>query len=81
MLLAVQHYYIRNGKDVEPEIMKQLIQEIMPAPMNLPQNGDGKVNNKKVKPFMNEKQIDDAVQEAIRKDADVSGRPLARRRE
>ncbi|CAF3603065.1 unnamed protein product [Adineta steineri] len=67
VLLAVQHYYVIHGKDVEPEKMKEIVQELMPAPQNV---GDGKANNKKIKPFLNEKQIDETVQNAIHKDAD-----------
>ena len=56
ILLAVQHYYIMYGKDVEPEKMKQLILEIMPA-----SSGN-----------LSDKEIEASVQVAIQKDADVS---------
>ncbi len=73
ILLAVQHYYVIHGKDVEPEKMKQIVQEVLPAPYTtgVP-NGDGKSSNKKIKPIMTEKQIDDIVRSAVDKDADVS---------
>jgi len=75
ILLAVQHYYIMHGKDVESDKMKQIIQDLMPAPQSPSQNGDGKAANKqKIKPFMDEKQIDQAVLSAIQKDDDVSPR-------
>ncbi|CAF1669087.1 unnamed protein product, partial [Adineta ricciae] len=69
ILLAVQHYYIMYGKDVEQEKMKQIILELMPAPQTNLLNNDGK-GNKKIKPFMTEKEIDTSVQAAIEKDAD-----------
>ncbi len=73
ILLAVQHYYIVYGKDVEPDKMKQIVQEVLPAPYTTSvQNGDGKAGNKKIKPIMTEKQIDDIVRSAIDKDAEVS---------
>jgi hypothetical protein len=75
ILLAVQHYYIVYGKDVELDKMKQIVQDLLPAPYITPppsQNGDGKAPNKKIKPIMNEKQIDDIVRNAVQKDADVS---------
>ena len=73
ILLAVQHYYITYGKDVELDKMKQIIQDLLPAPYtNSGQNGDGKSGNKKIKPVLNEKQIDDIVRNAVQKDADVS---------
>jgi hypothetical protein len=55
--------------------MKQIVQEVLPAPFTtgVP-NGDGKTANKKIKPLMTEKQIDDIVRGAIDKDADVSKR-------
>ncbi len=73
ILLAVQHYYIVYGKDVELDKMKQIVQELLPAPYTTaPQNGDGKSVNKKIKPLMSEKQIDDIVRSAVQKDDDVS---------
>jgi len=73
ILLAVQHYYIVYGKDVELDKMKQIVQELLPAPYtSVQQNGDGKSANKKIKPLMSEKQIDDIVRNAVQKDADVS---------
>ncbi len=73
ILLAVQHYYIIYGKDVELDKMKQIVQELLPTPYtSSPQNGDGKAANKKLKPIMTEKQIDDIVRNAVQKDADVS---------
>jgi hypothetical protein len=55
--------------------MKQIVQEVLPAPYTtgMP-NGDGKSANKKIKPIMTEKQIDDIVRSAVDKDADVSQR-------
>jgi hypothetical protein len=75
ILLAVQHYYIVYGKDVEPDKMKQIVQEVLPAPYTTSvQNGDGKAGNKKIKPIMTEKQIDDIVRSAIDKDAEVKSK-------
>ena len=73
VLLAVQHYYIIYGKDVELDKMKQIVQDVLPAPYTtgMP-NGDGKPDAKKMKPILNEKQIDDIVRSAVDKDADVS---------
>ena len=73
VLLAVQHYYITFGKDVEEDKMKAVVQELLPAPFTNPvQNGDGKGSNKKIKPLMSEKQIDEIVRSAVLKDVDVS---------
>ena len=73
ILLAVQHYYIIYGKDVELDKMKQIVQDVLPAPYTTGvQNGDGKSDGKKLKPIMTEKQIDDIVRGAADKDADVS---------
>ncbi len=52
--------------------MKQIIQELLPAPYAAAQNGDGKAASKKIKPILTEKQIDAMVQSAVQKDADVS---------
>jgi sugar phosphate isomerase/epimerase len=73
VLLAVQHYYVIHGKDVEPDKMKQIIQDILPTPYTTPPGSDGKSANKKIKPILNEKQIDAMVQSAVQKDTDVSG--------
>ncbi|CAF1217575.1 unnamed protein product [Rotaria magnacalcarata] len=70
VLLAVQHYYIIHGKDVESDKMKQVIQDILPSSYIIPQNGDGKTTNKKSKAVINEKQVDSMVELAIKKDAD-----------
>ena len=78
ILLAVQHYYIMYGKDVEAEKMKQIILEIMPAPRTNLLNNDGK-GNKKIKSFMTEKEIAPSVQAAIEKDTDVSSIPIRNR--
>lgn len=72
VLLGVQHYYIIHGKDVEPEKMKQVIQDLLPTSYIFPQNGDGKILNKKNKPAVNEKQLDSMVELAVKKDADVN---------
>lgn len=73
ILLAVQHYYIIYGKDVELDKMKQIVQDVLPPPYTTGvQNGDGKSDGKKLKPIMTEKQIDDMVRAAADKDADVS---------
>lgn len=73
ILLAVQHYYIEYGKDVELDKMKQIVQDLLPTPYTSPsQNGDGRTPNRKVKPIMSEKQIDEIVRSAVEKDADVS---------
>ena len=73
VLLAVQHYYIIHGKDIEQDKMKQIVQELIPAPhLNPNQNGDGKSSNKKIKPLFTEKQIDEIVKNAIQKDNDVN---------
>ncbi|CAF4387483.1 unnamed protein product, partial [Didymodactylos carnosus] len=52
VLLIVQHYYIVHGKDIEPDKMKQIVQELTPSPPGLPDN------NQKIKPVLTEKQID-----------------------
>lgn len=77
ILLAVQHYYIIYGKDVELDKMKQIVQDVLPAPYTTGvQNGDGKSDAKKLKPLMTEKQIDDIVRGAADKDVDVSNNLL-----
>jgi hypothetical protein len=52
--------------------MKQIVQDLLPAPYVAQQTDEKKGSNKKTKPLMNEKQIDEIVQSAIQKDADVS---------
>ena len=73
ILLAVQHYYIMHGKDVEADKMKQIVQDLLPTPYIASQNGDEKGKDKKTKPLMSEKQIDGIVESAIEKDSEVSG--------
>ena len=72
ILLAVQHYFIVHGKDVEVDKMKQLVQDLLPTPYIAVQNGDEKSKDKKTKPLMSDKQIDGIVESAIEKDAEVS---------
>jgi hypothetical protein len=74
----VQHYYVIHGKDVEPDKMKQIIQDILPTPYTSPPGSDGKSANKKIKPILNEKQIDAMVQSAVQKDTDVSGMNISK---
>ena len=81
ILLAVQHYYIIHGKDVEPDKMKQIVQDLMPTPYIASQNGDEKSKDKKTKPLMSEKQIDSIVESAIEKDSEVSRRACVSRSE
>ncbi|CAF3613901.1 unnamed protein product [Rotaria sp. Silwood1] len=70
VLLAVQHYYITHGKDVEADKMRQVIQELLPTSYVVPQNGDGKLMNRKKQPLVTEKQLESMVELAIHKDND-----------
>ena len=71
-LLAVQHYFIIHGKDIDPEKMKQLVQEILPIPMITPRpTTGGKSSKSSTKGLLSEKQIDELVQTALDKDEEV----------
>ena len=73
ILLAVQHYFIINGKDVESDQMKKIVQDLLPAPYYMTQSPDaGTKGSKAIKPILSEKEIDGLVQAAVQKDADVS---------
>lgn len=67
ILLAVQHYFIVYGKDVEPEKMREVVQYLLPTPYILPANG---AKSKGAKPLLNERQIEELVQGAMIKDKD-----------
>ncbi|CAF1183362.1 unnamed protein product [Rotaria sordida] len=70
VLLAVQHYYIIHGKDVEPDKMRETIYSLIPRSYTGLQNGDGKSLNKKNKSIITEKQLESMVELAVKKDAD-----------
>lgn len=71
ILLAVQHYFIVYGKDVEPEKMREVVQYLLPSPYTAAQNANGSKSNKGMKPLLSEKQIEEIVMGAMQKDADV----------
>ncbi|CAF3943400.1 unnamed protein product [Rotaria sp. Silwood2] len=70
VLLAIQHYYVTHGKDIDLNVMRQVIQELLPASYVVPQNGDGKVTNRKKQSLVTEKQLDGMAELAVQKDAD-----------
>jgi tmRNA-binding protein len=71
ILLAVQHYYILHGKDVEPDKMKQIIEDTLPPPYTSSMASENSRANRTKKPLLSEKDIDGMVQNAIRTDVEV----------
>lgn len=75
ILLAVQHYFIIYGKEVESDQMKKIVQDLLPTPYYMTQNPEaGTKGSKAIKPILSEKEIDGLVQAAVQKDVDVSSR-------
>lgn len=68
-LLAVQHYFIEHGKDIDEEVLREVIQKLMPPP-----TPSGK--SKTLKPFLNDKDFEQVFQIALQKDEEVNRKKI-----
>ena len=72
VILAVQHYYVVHGKDIEQDKMKELIHDILPSSWIASETGDRKLSIRRNKGLITEEQMEKMAQAAVEKDVDVS---------